>query len=334
MSKKLIDPVLSERIMEFQDWALYDGKYSLSTIVRDARKIVELSREFDVLNPTEDAIRSYFLFKLKSDAKRQTLNVARKGLQKWIRFLQERHSLRTSIILQKFKEPRTSLDWIPTDDDVRKIIHFADAQNNRHSAARDGAIMRILFSGALRIGEVARINLEDIRENGIFVHSEKGEADTVVALSGDALDHIRRYIDFYWMPTDPKALFTGPNGRLDAEYIRRHISTLGKRAVPQFHPHAARHWVATTLLRGSTELGIERIDIRFVQTHLRHASLASTQVYTHIDPEMNAKLVREQMNKFFLKAEINTGSNEPVPAFTGPRGFEPPTYGLRVHRST
>ncbi len=61
---------------------------------------------------------------------------------------------------------------------------------------------------------------------------------------------------------------------------------------------------------------------------------ACTQIYTHVNPESNANTVRERMNKFFLEYEINTGPNAYVPISTGPRGFEPPTYGLRVHRST
>ena len=153
-------------------------------------------------------------------------------------------------------------------------------------------------------------------------------------LSDDAIQSIRRYVDRYRRPTDPKALFTGPSGRTDAEYLRQHISILGKKVVPQFHPHAARHWVATALLAGREDTGMEPMDIRFVQTHLRHASLASTQVYTHVDPKLNADRVRERMNKFFLESEINTGPNASEPVIAGPRGFEPPTYGLRVHRST
>ena len=76
------------------------------------------------------------------------------------------------------------------------------------------------------------------------------------------------------------------------------------------------------------------IDIRVVQTHLRHVSLASTHVYTHVDPEMNAKRVRERLNKFFLIIPLKSGPNEPEPVEAGPEGFEPPAYGLRVHRST
>ena len=248
------------------------------------------------------------------------LRATMKAIIKWVRFLNEKHGSSISIVLPKLKEPRTAIGWIPSDIEVRKIIHQADMQRNRECASRDGAIMRILFSGGLRIGEIARINLNDIRENGIFVHSEKGEAETIVGLSDDAMNAIRNYIQFYRRTTDPKALFTSEAGRLDAEYMRQHISRIGKIVNNEFHPHAARHWVATTLLSGREEDGIEPIDIRFVQTHLRHASLASTQVYTHVDPEMNAKRVRERLNKFFLQVGIKPGPDEPESDEAGPEG--------------
>ena len=86
-----------------------------------------------------------------------------KAIIKWVRFLNEKHGSSISIVLPKLKEPRTAIGWIPSDIEVRKIIHQADMQRNRECASRDGAIMRILFSGGLRIGEIARINLNDIR---------------------------------------------------------------------------------------------------------------------------------------------------------------------------
>ena len=130
------------------------------------------------------------------------------------------------------------------------------------------------------------------------------------------------------------ALLTSEYRRLDATFMRQHISKIGSIVNKDFYTRAARHWVARALLSGREDTGMEPMDIRFVQTHLRHASLASTQVYTHVDPKSNTDRVRERMNKFFLESEINTGPNASVPISTGPRGFEPPTYGLRVHRST
>ena len=113
--------------------------------------------------------------------------------------------------------------------------------------------------------------------------------------------------------------------------MRQHISRIGKIINKEFNPHAARHWVATTLLSGREEDGIETIDIRFVQTHLRHVSLDSTQVYTHVDPKMNAKRVRERVNKFFLQMRIKPGPDKPVSDEAGPEAFGPSAYELRVY---
>ena len=284
---------------------------------------MDLTSLTNIFSPDLEKIRSYFIEKIRSGAKRQTLNVTRKAMLKWIRFLNEKHGAGISFSIPKFKEPKVSINWIPEDSDVLKIIKFADSQKNRETAARDGAVMRILFSGGLRIGEVSMLNLEDVRENGIYVHSEKGESDSIVGLSDDALESIRRYVDLYRRSTDPKALFTGPIGRIDSEYLRQHISALGKKAVPQFHPHAARHWVATTLLSGREDQNMEPMDIRFVQTHLRHASLASTQVYTHVNPELNANRVRERMNKFFLEEELIRVKTRPNPILRVRGGSNP-----------
>ena len=137
------------------------------------------------------------------------------------------------------------------------------------------------------------------------------------------MNAIKKYIQFYRRPTDPKALFTSESGRMDSEYMRQHISRIGKTACKDFHPHSARHWIATALLTGREDEGIVPIDIRFVQTHLRHASLASTQVYTHVDPEMNAKRVRERLNKFFLEARLKSGPVNPNPLKRVRRGSNP-----------
>ena len=90
---------------------------------------------------------------------------------------------------------------------------------------------------------------------------------------------------------------------LDSEYMRQQISRVGKKSAKDFHPHAARHWTATTLLAGDPETGMEPMDIRYVLTQLRHSSLASTQVYTHVNREQNAGKVNMRMSKFFLEDE-------------------------------
>ena len=294
---------LKTLISEFEDWSLFDGKYSVSTIKRDSRKIREIAKTLEVVSPDMASFREYFLNKVKSGYNKRTLNVTRKAVKKWFRFLQETKGKQIDFSVPKFKESKATKFWIPSDEEVLKIIKIADNQSNKESSARDGAIMRILFSGGLRIGEVAMLNLDDIKENGIFVHSEKGEADSIVGVSSDCINAVKKYVNLYRRNTDPKALITTVSGRMKYEYLRQHISELGKKAVKEFHPHSARHWVATALLFGRPEMNMEPLDIRFVQTHLRHTSLASTQIYTHVDPAINAEQVKERLNKFFQEIE-------------------------------
>ena len=290
---------LESFISEFQEWALFDGTYSMSTIKRDTRKIRELSRQFDILHPTVENVRNYFLGKLhEGKVQRSTLNVTRKALMKWFRFLNQRHGVGIDIKIPKQPEKRRAISWIPTNEEVMKIIQMADRQPNKEVAARDGAVMRLLFSGGLRIGEVVKVNLQDVRATGIFVHSEKGGEDGVVGLSDDCISSIQKYM-MYRRETDPSALFTSSSGRVSYEYLRPHISSLGKRVAPSWHPHAARHWVATFLLAGDHVNGIEPLDIRYVQTQLRHASLASTQIYTHVNRDELAASVNKRLSKFF-----------------------------------
>ncbi len=290
---------LETYISEFQEWALFEGTYSMSTIKRDSRKIRELSGKFDIMNPTIENVRNYFLDKLhEGKIQRSTLNVTRKALMKWFRFLKQRHGFAVEIKIPKQPEKRRAISWIPTNEEVKRIIQAADTQSNREVAARDGAVMRLLFSGGLRIGEVVKLNLQDMRSSGIFVHSEKGGEDGVVGLSDDCITSIQKYL-LYRRGTDPSALFTSAAGRVSYEYLRQHISNLGKQVAPSWHPHAARHWVATFLLAGDQENGIEPLDIRYVQTQLRHASLSSTQIYTHVNRDDLANSVNKRLSKFF-----------------------------------
>ena len=75
-----------------------------------------------------------------------------------------------------------------------------------------------------------------------------------------------------------------------------------KTGVPRFHAHAARHWCATALLRRDSHGA--RLDIREIQIHPGHASLSSTQVYTHLTGREVSKHSSEKMGRVFSN-EIN-----------------------------
>ena len=83
----------------------------------------------------------------------------------------------------------------------------------------------LLFSGGLRIGEVVKVNLQDVRSTGIFVHSEKGGEDGVVGLSHDCISSIQKYM-MYRRETDPSALFTSSSVLFFATFLVIFISLM------------------------------------------------------------------------------------------------------------
>ena len=128
----------------------------------------------------------------------------------------------------------------------------------------------------MRNSELVRMNLDERREHGYFIRSSKRERDRFVALSPATMEMLDRYVKEFRQPTDRKALWTSDYGRMGTSVIRALIKEAGKAAnVPQLHPHALRHYCATQLMKSG-------VDMRKIQVHLGHASIQSTQRYTHM----------------------------------------------------
>ena len=143
---------------------------------------------------------------------------------------------------------------------------------------RDSAIVHVLAFGGLRVGELCHLRLEDIEfeRNVLHVRSGKGDKDREVVLE----DRTRAAIDRYLTErpvggASPERLFAV--GPVTVERIvRRSAAAAG---IPRrVTPHMLRHTLATALLsRGC--------DIRYIQKLLGHASVATTQIYTHVDTQ-------------------------------------------------
>ena len=102
--------------------------------------------------------------------------------------------------------------------------------------------------------------------------------------------------------TDPSGLFTTPKGRMTYDYMRNLAKKIGAfTGIKKFHWHAARHWCATSLLKGI--FGAGPVDIRMVQIHLGHRSLRTTQRYTHVTQSEVAEVVRSRMGELFQGGE-------------------------------
>jgi integrase/recombinase XerD len=144
------------------------------------------------------------------------------------------------------------------------------------SSPRDSAMVHVLGFAGLRVGELCSLRLEDVEfeRNVLHVRSGKGDKDREVVLEDRTRASIDRYLAERTLDGEASPrLF--PVGPVTVERIvRRAAQTAG--IAHRVTPHMLRHTLATALLsRGC--------DIRYIQKLLGHASVATTQIYTHVD---------------------------------------------------
>jgi integrase/recombinase XerC len=147
--------------------------------------------------------------------------------------------------------------------------------------ARDRAVLELLYSTGLRVGELVGLDLESIdRRLGLVRVYGKGGRERVVPLGDKALRRVEEYLDLAGerrARTGERALFLNQRGgRLSDRYVRVIVDKALARlaAARRISPHGLRHSFATHLLNNGA-------DIRAVQQMLGHSSLSTTQRYTH-----------------------------------------------------
>jgi integrase/recombinase XerC len=148
---------------------------------------------------------------------------------------------------------------------------------------RDAAIMELLYASGIRVSELCGLDVGDLDHSRRTVRVlGKGGKERTVPVGLPAERAVQRWAEAgrpgLVTPASDHALFLGARGRrLDPRTARRvvHARLAAAPAVPDSGPHGLRHAAATHLLEGGA-------DLRSVQEILGHASLASTQIYTHV----------------------------------------------------
>lgn len=151
---------------------------------------------------------------------------------------------------------------------------------------RDRAMVELLYATAMRVGELTGLDVADLdlADRSARV-TGKGDKQRIVPFGAPAANAVQTYLDggrprLVGERSGP-ALFLGQRGgRVDARQVRTVVHDLVRVVpdAPDLGPHGLRHSAATHLLDGGA-------DIRTVQEVLGHASLATTQLYTHISTE-------------------------------------------------
>ena len=162
------------------------------------------------------------------------------------------------------------------------------ATTGEAGAIRDLAVIELLYASALRVSEITGLDVESVDLGRLTVRViGKGSKERVVPFGVPAKNAVVSYLEdarprlVEEAPQTTNALFVGPRGtRLGTRSVYRLVSAL-LETIPgggPAGPHTLRHTAATHLLDGGA-------DLRAVQELLGHASLGTTQIYTHVSTE-------------------------------------------------
>jgi len=232
---------------------------------------------------TADDVRAYLAHLYARRLAPRSVQRALASLRTYFRFLVEERivAANPAQLVPHPRVKRTLPPTLTTGDLTELLAAFPDTAAGR----RDGAIVELLYGAGLRVGELVAIDLDDLQLGQRLVRVRgKGRKERIVPFGRKAAEALRAYLPerARWRRlaedrADP--LFVNQRGgRLSDRSVRRILDAAVRRTagLHHLHPHALRHAFATHLLEAG-------MDLRAIQELLGHASLASTQIYTHLD---------------------------------------------------
>lgn len=295
----------------FADYLAAERNASVHTInnyLMDIRQFVasqwgeEVKPPYPWLEVDRFAARRFLVLFQKAAAKATTTRRKLSSLRSFYRFLVREEKVKlnpfSAVVLPK--RPRR-LPKVMSVAEVKRLLEAplaapsdleegpADTVWTAYAQARDVAILEVLYSSGVRVAELTGLsdNQVDLLSGLIRVRG-KGKKERLCALGGPASDAIQKAMELrgdFWAARvgkgRPAAVFLNKHGgRLTPRSVERmmkkylHIAGLN----PEMSPHALRHSFATHLLDAGA-------DLRSVQEMLGHASLSTTQIYTHVSVE-------------------------------------------------
>lgn len=297
--------LLSQLTDEFLEYLIVEKNRSPKTVVAYRHYFVRLLKWIDkdilVADLTSERVRKYRIYLSQYlddhndplELKTQSYHMV--ALRSLLRYAARRDI--SALAPDKIELPKTEAHQVQflTDEELGRLLEIPNTAGM--TGLRDRAIIETLFSTGLRVSELAVLNrrLLNIQTGELRVIG-KGRKERLVFLSNRARDWLGKY--FKQRIDNNPAAFVGYRGkgvgddpspavqlactRLTPRSVDRLIQDAALKAniVKKVTPHTMRHSFATDLL-------LNGADIRSVQTLLGHASITTTQIYTHItDPQL------------------------------------------------
>jgi integrase/recombinase XerC len=237
-------------------------------------------------------LRAYLLQLMQRGIVKASISRKLSAIRSFYRYLQREGLVNPESILE-ISSPKID-KYLPeflTLNEIKKLLGSPDLTNP--SGQRDRAILELLYASGLRVSELVKLDLGQINLNTREIRVwGKGSKERVVLMGVPAATALNSYINqgrLEFLANDKEqAIFINRYGkRLIERRVQKILEYHAKKAGinKKVHPHMLRHTFATHLLNGGA-------DLRVVQELLGHASLSSTQVYTHVSKSQARNIYR------------------------------------------
>lgn len=280
------DPLTAEFI-QFLD---VERRSSPRTLVNYRHALDEFRRRFAGFESweklTADDFRRFLFEQMKRDLNRATIRLHFAAFRSFFRWLVRRRGWKHNPLLDvQLPKQEKKLPVVLTVAQVSQMLELPlkiekDRQAPVWAPERDAAILEVFYSTGMRISELASLDVEDIdtisESARVF---GKGRKERLCPLGSHALTAVQRYRVKAGVHSGP--LFRSKLGtRITTQAVADVVEKYWKRSGLPIHitPHKFRHSFATHLLNNGA-------DLRSVQTLLGHASLSTTQIYTHVSTQ-------------------------------------------------
>jgi integrase/recombinase XerC len=276
---------MESRVPVFLDYLRSARRYSPHTVDAYRRDLEDFRRFLEarggrarVEDIGEDAVRRYLASLTRRGLAARTVARRLATLRAFQRYLDGR-GVEGVTVGPEIKGPRLPrrLPGVLDPSLLHRLLDAADWEE-LPTGLRDRAILELFYSTGIRLSELTGLRRRDLdRRAGLLFVRGKGNRDRRVPVGGKALDAVAAHLEHAPPGTGEDPVFPGRKGALSARTVQRIVTRHLRRIARQskLSPHLLRHSFATHLLDAGAEL-------RAVQELLGHASLASTQIYTHI----------------------------------------------------
>lgn len=277
--------MLKEKFIKYLRYEMNYSSHTEVSYIRDLTQFEEfISQEvggFDPLAVDSDLIRMWILQLMEQGNKPSTVNRKLSSIKSFYRFLQKKEILEINpaLYLQGPKMEQRLPSFVKHAD-MLKVLS-SDSFTDDFEGCRNLFIIELLYLTGLRTEELVMLKDSnvDLSSNLLHIHG-KGSKDRLIPISDKTNKLFREYIEIRNAEIENRTpyLFVRKNGkqlyhRMVYAIVNKHLSEVKTLSVKS--PHVLRHSFATAMLNNGAE-------INSIKSLLGHASLSSTQVYTHV----------------------------------------------------